>query len=676
MCLKTPSPELLEEEKQIQNTINSYIDEYRHIKFNAGAGAGKTHALKESLLYIIDKYGKTLKYHNQQILCITYTNVATNEIKERIGNSSLVKVSTIHERVWELIKTYQQELVQIHRVKVFDDLTETKVALNNPANLEYQKFQILSDTDQETLKQTLLENRELYYQNKDKNSATFKSAYQGIVDSHLTRNVAHFKNIVKTIYKIYDYEKCLEKIDLKEIRYQTVTYDSTRNNDSLHRMKISHDTLLEYGLAIVEQYDTLKKIIINRFPYILVDEYQDTAENVIKLISRVASYSEQIHYKLFIGYFGDTVQNIYDTGVGNRIDSLHPELIQVYKQFNRRSTTQIINVINKIRNDQIQQISIYEDSECGSVEFYQGSENRINDFIQNCKEEWRIDRENKLHCFVLKNELVAKYNGFENIYNSFKRAKYYSGINYQALNTELVTYDLTKLGEVQNLFYRVLQMKQLLEIPSTSINSVLNEKIYKDFNFTELFDLIELLKSISGTSLKEFIESLFREYEETTVKGYSAKVDELFTELGSYSYERLVDYILEKLYSDIEDGSLEDAKNDIDSLLSISFSEYVDWMDFVNRVEKKDVIYHTYHATKGLEFDNVVIIMENSFGRNRSKFSDFFTNQDESDENTKNLLYVACSRPKKNLKIFYLDDVTDFIDGIESIFGRVLTFNS
>ena len=49
MCLKTPSPELLEEEKQIQVTINNYIDEFKHIKFNAGAGAGKTHALKERI---------------------------------------------------------------------------------------------------------------------------------------------------------------------------------------------------------------------------------------------------------------------------------------------------------------------------------------------------------------------------------------------------------------------------------------------------------------------------------------------------------------------------------------------------------------------------------------------------------------------------------------------------
>ena len=103
MCLKTPSPELLEEEKQIQITINNYIDQFKHIKFNAGAGAGKTHALKESLLYIVNKHGDKLKYHNQQILCITYTNVATNEIKERIGNSSLVKVIVALNIVYLLV---------------------------------------------------------------------------------------------------------------------------------------------------------------------------------------------------------------------------------------------------------------------------------------------------------------------------------------------------------------------------------------------------------------------------------------------------------------------------------------------------------------------------------------------------------------------------------------------
>jgi len=672
MCLKTPIPELLEEETRIQVTINSYIDEFKHIKFNAGAGAGKTHALKESLLYIVKNYANHLKYHNQQILCITYTNVATNEIKERIGNSTLVKVSTIHERVWELIKDYQKELVQIHQEKVSNELIKTLAALNNPDNTKYQKFQNLDEAGQETLKQRLLENRELYYKNKDKKADQFRLAYNQIVDDDLMTSVGKFIDIIKAIYKINDYQICLEKIAAKE--YKSVVYDSKQNNDSLHRMKISHDTLLEYGLKIIDRYDTLKKIIINKFPYILVDEYQDTAENVIKIINLLARYSEQINFNLFIGYFGDTAQNIYDTGVGSNINEVHPNLVSVDKRFNRRSARQVIDVINKIRNDHIEQISIYEDDDCGSVEFYQGSEDRINDFISKCTEDLNISDTNKLHCFVLKNELVAKYNEFENIYNSFNETSLYSGLNYQALNTELVTYDITKLGYVQNLFYKIIELQQSLINSKTPISSIVNEKIYEGFNFKELFDLIELLKSISGNTLKEYIEAMFNTYEDNETKGYKKKVEDVFKEIDTYSIENLVSFMLEKLYKDIDDEKLDDAKNNIDTLLSINITEYIKWFEFVNRIEKNDVIYHTYHATKGLEFDNVLVVMENKFGR-ENKFSNFFNNPNAGDENTKNLLYVACSRARKNLRIFYLDDVTNFNDGIESIFGNVLNYN-
>lgn len=672
MCLKNPSAELLEEEKQIQITINSHIDNFSHMKFDAGAGAGKTHALKESLFYIVNKYGDNLKYHNQQILCITYTNIATNEIKERIGNSSLVKVSTIHERIWELIKDYQKELVQIHQEKVSNELIETQAELNNPNNTKYKKFQRLNESEQETLKQILLDNRELYYTNKDKNTATFRTAFQEIVDSSMMSNVGQFKDIIKAIYKIEYFQICLEKISTGE--YKSVIYDSTQNNDSLYRMKISHDTLLEYGLKIVDRYETLKKIIINKFPYILVDEYQDTAENVIKIINALSIYSEQINFNLFIGYFGDIAQNIYDTGVGSDIDEIHPNLVSVNKRFNRRSTKQVIEVINKIRNDHIEQISIYEDDDCGSVEFYQGSEDKINDFITRCKVDLNSSYTNKLHCFVLKNELVAKYNGFENIYNSFKNTILYSGLNYQNLNTELVTYDKTKLGNVQNLIYKIIELHQSLVNLTTSISEILNEKIYEGFNFKELFDLIELLKSISGNTLKEYIESIFNNYEESETKGYKKKVEDVFKEIDIYSLENLVSFMLEKLYRDIDDEQLENAKINIEKLLSISMTEYIKWFEFVNRAEEQDVIYHTYHGTKGLEFDNVVVIMENGFGRNPNKFSNFFVNPNAGDENTKNLLYVACSRAKKNLRVFYLDDVSSFRNGIESIFGEIEEF--
>ena len=106
----------------------------------------------------------------------------------------------------------------------------------------------------------------------------------------------------------------------------------------------------------------------------------------------------------------------------------------------------------------------------------------------------------------------------------------------------------------------------------------------------------------------------------------------------------------------------------------MTISEYIKWFEFVNRVEKQDIIYHTYHGTKGLEFDNVLVIMENKFGKETNKFSNFFSNPNSGDENTKNLLYVACSRARKNLKIFYLVDVSSFRNGIESIFGNIYIY--
>ena len=106
------------------------------------------------------------------------------------------------------------------------------------------------------------------------------------------------------------------------------------------------------------------------------------------------------------------------------------------------------------------------------------------------------------------------------------------------------------------------------------------------------------------------------------------------------------------------------------------------WYEFINDEQKADIVYHTYHGTKGAEYDNVIIIMENDFGRmNKDKFSSFFKHYKDADSlgeedrikfnNTKNLFYVSCSRAIKNLRVLYLDDVSVFKDGIKSIFSEV-----
>ena len=456
MCLKIPKEDLLAEELQIQKDINNSITEYKDIKFNAGAGAGKTYALIESLKYILEKNNDKLKYHNQSIMCITYTNVATNEIKERLGNTNLIKVSTIHERIWDLIKDYQKQLVHVH----IENVHRTLVSLDNDltSNIEekvekvYRKFRELTNEQKDSFKEIMIANKALFYETYDKAAAEYKDIFNPFISelpNSILSNVGNFKKIVSSIYKIENLANCLEKIDSQEEGYKTIKYDATYNDDSLHRMIISHDTLLIYGLKLIEDYKLLRQIIINKYPYILVDEYQDTNVNVVKIMNLLRVYAAEKNYSLFIGYFGDTAQNIYETGVGNKIDLIHPNLEPINKRFNRRSTQEVITVINKIRNDSIQQESIFEDKTGGSAKFYTSSSENNDSFIKYYKTEWNINDDNKLHCLVLTNKLVAEYNGFKNIYNYFSTCNKYRGKNYYKLNCN--THDLYYIENVSLL---------------------------------------------------------------------------------------------------------------------------------------------------------------------------------------------------------------------------------
>lgn len=682
MSLAQELPEAIEEEKQIQQDIFDAIDNCQNIIFNAGAGAGKTYSLIESLRYIINNKAKKLAHHNQNIICITYTNVATNEIKERLGNTKLVKVSTIHERLWDLISPYRKQLVEIHIEKLNVELESIQDELDTEA--KFQPYRDINNKD--NFIDLMIEYKGIYYQNKDKNAAGFRDAIRGFLDEKfcglLERNVSHFKSLAGKLYKIKNYQICLEKIELGE--YKQVVYDARYNNDRLHKMMISHDTLLEYAHSLIGRYDMVKQIIIDKYPFILVDEYQDTAEKAIRILKLLDDHSQQINHNLFIGYFGDTAQNIYDTGVGRQIFELHAGLTSINKRFNRRSTNEIIRTINTIRNDAISQVSIYSDADGGSIKFYHGNQDTIDDFIRHYKEEWEIAHDNKLHCLVLTNELVAKYNKFQNIFQKLKSTPYYK-TNWNSVTTEILSHDLSKLGEIPNLLYWLVDFKQKIENPKTPIVDILSEKTYKHLTFAQLKELIALLRSINGCSLKEFVESMLRIYSETEVQNFKIVIEELL-DLEMVTTESLVDYILNKLFPNVEEDALESAKQTIYEILEIDYAEYIAWYEFINKIENQEIIYHTYHGTKGEEYENVVIVMQNDFGRDRNKFPYFFHNYsnesnligDDKEKfvNTKNLLYVSCSRAIKNLRIFYIDDISVFRSGIKSIFGDIYEYQA
>ncbi|MCG3667379.1 UvrD-helicase domain-containing protein [Aliarcobacter butzleri] len=683
MCLQNPSPELLESEKQVQLDINSSIDNFENLIFNAGAGAGKTHALIESLKYLIQKHGDRLKTHNQNIICITYTNVATNEIKERLGNSELVKVSTIHERLWELIEPYQKHLVEIHKENIEALLVQLRNKLySDSIEKDYKEFRDLDDGNKSSFITMIKTKKSDFYTYINKSVVDLRSNFADIttIFPNILKSKERFTKIVKLIFKIENFKECLNKIEeATDKKFKSVNYLSRYNNDILHKMIISHDTLLDYALRIIEKYTILQQILVNKYPYILVDEYQDTHPSVVKILKILADYAHVNENKFFVAYFGDTAQNIYEDGVGNNINVLHPHLKKIDKIHNRRSTNEIIEVINNIRNDDIEQQSIYEDSQCGSVKFYQGSFDSIDNFIIKYKQEWNINQNNKLHCLVLTNKLVAKYNKFENFYSILSSTNYYKK-NWKSITAELLNFDIKKLGSVANLLYRVLKFKFDLKNLKTPLTTIINQDMYKDLNLDDIDKLLQLLKSINGSNLQRYFISMFKIYNQTDNENYKKIIKNLINIELEISCDGLLTYLLDELYRDVEENKLVEAKENIRQLLTIDFLEYEKWFNFINKEENEEVIYHTYHGTKGEEYENVIIIMENQFGLDKTKFSDFFANSVELSKKeiyikTKNLLYVACSRAIKNLRVFYLDDVTDFKVGIENIFDEVLEFD-
>lgn len=86
------------------------IDQRNSFRLEAGAGAGKTYTLIKALRRVIETNGSDLLRRGGQVACITFTNVAKDEIEARTDRHPVVRSDTIHGFAWSLLRDYQLEL--------------------------------------------------------------------------------------------------------------------------------------------------------------------------------------------------------------------------------------------------------------------------------------------------------------------------------------------------------------------------------------------------------------------------------------------------------------------------------------------------------------------------------------------------------------------------------------
>jgi DNA helicase-2/ATP-dependent DNA helicase PcrA len=671
MNLLKGSDEKLADEKYIQNKIYQAIDDNNNFVFDAGAGAGKTYALIESLKYIVNLYGEKLSNKNQNVLCITYTNAAVDNIKSNFGNSDVVRVSTIHDRIWGVICLHQDALVIEHKSKIRYEL-ET-IENDFSAGKAVCWLNGVSAANKEKFEKYFLdpEVKDSFYRSTD-HALDFKGMLEEC-GYNLNKNLGKFRDSVKYTYNTHRLNRCLELIELGE--YKEVKYNANFNSDRLHYMIISHDTLLEYALALCEKYPMLRRIIIDSYPYILIDEYQDTSCNVVRIMNELTKECEGSK-QFLVGYFGDKMQSIYTDGVSSSLNDNHVGLLRIEKKYNRRSRNEILNVSNKLRNDGLLQESIYDNNVGGSFSFHQlvsprpsDSSALVNEFI---KRELTILNEDDVHCLVLKNEMLAELSGFKELFIGLKGFFF-----YKEQAQKIISRDLNKLDAVVRVIYGLIGFHELVSRKYKTLEEILpKEKMaISMFESQSYVTELDVLVSEKVNTFENYLSEIFSLYENGS-EIFKIKINELLpsNEFG-YTLKGFYQFLNSELPASKaipEDKRLEI----IDQAMNIDLADYINWYEFISGTSSSLTTFHTYHSTKGLEYKNVVIIMENSFGGSKSYFPDFFNKPSEPGfEERRNLLYVACSRAIINMRVLYLDSIEDFKDEISLFFGKVQDFS-
>ncbi|MGX1101351.1 UvrD-helicase domain-containing protein [Amorphus sp. MBR-141] len=246
----------------------------------AGAGSGKTTSLIKALSHLADAKGGALRRAGRQIACITYTDVAVGEIAGDVGASPLFHISTIHSFLWSVIRPFHSDIVDWVKQRIEEKISGRREHYDKPRTQEKTKIRLASE-------------------------------------------IAELEAELGSVSAI-----------------ERFTYGT--GSDYAEGI-LGHDDILKLTPACVVAHPLLRQLIAARFPFIFVDESQDTNPQVVEALRLIAGE----HPKICVGFFGDPMQKIYTTGAG--AVALGDGWQEITKPENFRCPTSVLSVINAIR---------------------------------------------------------------------------------------------------------------------------------------------------------------------------------------------------------------------------------------------------------------------------------------------------------------------------------------
>lgn len=601
-----------------QKEAATYLDS--DLRIIAGAGSGKTRVLTYRIAYLIEEVG----VEPRNILAITFTNKAANEMKERVIDilgdyASGALLCTIHSLCVRILR---------QNIRV----------LNYPNN-----FVIMDEEDQKSLLKKIFKDKQI-----DPKSISVKSCLNFISSCKMARvNPQRAMNMAG---------------DFIGEQKKAVAYDEYEKYKEQHFM-LDFDDLLLKTLEIFENYPEILERWQRQFQYIHVDEFQDVGEIDYQLIKYLSGQST-------LCVVGDPDQTIYsfrgsDIHYIMNFDKDFPNARTVILDQNYRSTKTILNISNNLirKNKNRLEKDLFTELEEGTkVIHYSGiDEDAEANFVCDTIEE------------IINTVDGVNYHDFAILY----RANYLSRTFEQKLIQRQIDYKIFgglkffNRKEVKDALSYIrlmvnqddLSFERIVNVPARGIGNKTLEKIQnKSIQYgMSHYEAISLFSEEIGLSskvkkqLSEFVRAIEK------AKSSSLPLHEVFEKL-------LIDVgYFEMLRNDQDDNRIQNLMELKSSIMNYmnehpdtaTFESYL--QDIALYTSQDDIFDDEYvslmsiHMAKGLEFNYVFVV-----GLSEDVFPSFRSvseSGDEGLEEERRLAYVAFTRAKKCL---YLTDSQGF----------------
>ncbi|MDD5213659.1 MAG: ATP-dependent DNA helicase [Candidatus Gracilibacteria bacterium] len=341
---QTQYDKLNEEQKQAVDTI------YGPVMVVAGPGAGKTQILALRVANIILKTGT----NPENILITTFTEAGVVAIKKRLvqflGQTAYkVNVSTIHSLCADIISSFPEKFVEFKAGTLIDEIESLEIIKHlidkmvdngtiKELKSDFDKYIYLRDIKSRisTLKQEAVDYD--YFKIKIEDENVRLQEELDLVKNKTTKTFANKEETTrKQIAKLYE---------LREIYREFNTYCRT---NSLY----DFSDLISFVLEKITSDEELKYYYMERFQFVMIDEYQDTNNAQNKILSEIVGNDSPN-----IMTVGDDDQSIYrfqGANIENMLDfsSSYPETKFIVMDKNYRSNQDILDTSDKlIKNNQ------------------------------------------------------------------------------------------------------------------------------------------------------------------------------------------------------------------------------------------------------------------------------------------------------------------------------------